>query len=162
MLTNHLVRDLDDHDFSVLHTRNTQNGLVGVACVNPLHKKISLPGELIFKTSQVWRNLFILYFVFVKKQRTIERKKKRSKISALESCYAYRIYGTFGVEMRAYGQKLVKFCTQTHRRVNSSKDTHYRGSKIPKICIGKEWFVVVVGLAKFHKYIRGRPFLILT
>ena len=36
MLTNHLVRDLDDHDLSVLHTRNTQNGLVGVACVNPL------------------------------------------------------------------------------------------------------------------------------
>ena len=23
-------------------------------------------------------------------------------------------YGTFGVEMRAYGQKLVKFCTHTH------------------------------------------------
>ena len=43
MLTNHLVRDLDDHDLSVLHTRNTQNGLVGVACVNPLHKKISRP-----------------------------------------------------------------------------------------------------------------------
>ena len=43
MLTNHLVRDLDDHDLSVLHTRNTQNGLVGVACVNPLHKKISHP-----------------------------------------------------------------------------------------------------------------------
>ena len=68
----------------------------------------------------MWRNLFILYFVFVKKQRAIERKKKRSKISALESCYANRIYGTFGVEMRAYGQKLVKFCTQTHRRVNLS------------------------------------------
>ncbi len=44
MLTNHLVRDLDDHDLSVLHTRNIQNGLVGVACVNPLHKKISRPG----------------------------------------------------------------------------------------------------------------------
>ena len=50
----------------------------------------------------------------------MERKKKRSKISALESCYANRIYGTFGVEMRAYGQKLVKFCTQTHSRVNLS------------------------------------------
>ena len=27
-----------------------------------------------------------------------------------------KIYGTFGVEMRAYGQKLVKFCkhTDTH------------------------------------------------
>ncbi len=43
MLTNHLVRDLDDHDLSVLHTRNTQNGLVGVACVNPLKKKIRGP-----------------------------------------------------------------------------------------------------------------------
>ena len=33
-------------------------------------------------------------------------------------------YGMFGVEMRAYGQKLVKFCTQTHRRVSfSSVDT---------------------------------------
>ena len=43
MLTN-LVRELDDHDLSVLHTRNTQNGLVGVACVNPLHKNFSRPG----------------------------------------------------------------------------------------------------------------------
>ena len=25
-----------------------------------------------------------------------------------------KIYGTIGVEMRAYGQKLVKFCTHTH------------------------------------------------
>ena len=25
-----------------------------------------------------------------------------------------KIYGTFGVEMRAHGQKLVKFCTHTH------------------------------------------------
>ena len=40
MLTN-LVRDLDDHDLSILHTQNTQNGLVGVACVNPLQKQIS-------------------------------------------------------------------------------------------------------------------------
>ena len=44
MLTN-LVRELDDHDLSVLHTRNTQNGLVGVACVNPLHKKFSRAGR---------------------------------------------------------------------------------------------------------------------
>ena len=40
MLTN-LVRDLDDHNLSILHT---QNGLVGVACVNPLQKQISRPG----------------------------------------------------------------------------------------------------------------------
>ena len=42
MLTN-LVRDLDDHDLSVLHTRNTQNGLVDVACVNPLQQQNSRP-----------------------------------------------------------------------------------------------------------------------
>ena len=58
----------------------------------------------------MWRNLFILYFVFVKKQRTIERKKKRSKISGLESCYANRIYVLIGGELRPYGQKLVQFC----------------------------------------------------
>ena len=80
----------------------------------------------------MWRNLFILYFVFVKKQRTIERKKKRSKISALESCYANRIYVLIGVELRPYGQKLdlirvntptttacvcVRACVRTYGRV---------------------------------------------
>ena len=74
------------------------------------------------KHRKVWRNLFILYFVFVKKQRTIERKKKRAKISGLESCYANRIYVLIGVELRPYGQKLVKFCkhTHTHTRVSFS------------------------------------------
>ena len=72
------------------------------------------------KHRKVWRNLFILYFVFVKKQRTIERKKKRSKISALESCYANRIYVLIGVELRPYGQKLVQFCKHTHTRVSFS------------------------------------------
>ena len=52
-------------------------------------------------------------FFFVKKQRTIERKKKRSKISALESCYANIIYVLIGVELRPYGQKLVQFCKHT-------------------------------------------------
>ena len=55
-------------------------------------------------------DLFILYLVFVKKQRTIKRKKKRSKISGLESCYANRIYVLIGGELRPYGQKLVQFC----------------------------------------------------
>ena len=41
---------------------------------------------------------------------TIERKKKRSKISGLESCYANRIYMLIGGELRPYGQKLVQFC----------------------------------------------------
>ena len=53
---------------------------------------------------------------------TIERKKKRSKISALESCYANRIYVLIGVKLRPYGQKLVQFCkhTHTHTRVSFS------------------------------------------
>ena len=55
MLTN-LVRELDDHDLSVLHTRNTQNGLVGVACVNPLHKKISRPGVPLAVCPCVWQS----------------------------------------------------------------------------------------------------------
>ena len=41
-------------------------------------------------------------------------RKKRSKGSAWEFCYVNKIFGTFGVEMRACGQKLVKFCTLTH------------------------------------------------
>ena len=41
-------------------------------------------------------------------------RKKRSKGRGWESCYVKKIYGTFGVEMRAYGQKLVKFCIHTH------------------------------------------------
>ena len=36
-------------------------------------------------------------------------RKKRSKGRGWDSCYVKTIYGTFGVEMRAYGQKLVKF-----------------------------------------------------
>ena len=41
-------------------------------------------------------------------------RKKRSKGSVWEFCYANKIFGTFGAEMRAPGQKLVKFCTLTH------------------------------------------------
>ena len=41
-------------------------------------------------------------------------RKKRSKGRGWESCYVKKIYGTFGVEMRAYGQKLFKLCTHTH------------------------------------------------
>ena len=36
-------------------------------------------------------------------------RKKRSKGRGWESCYVKKNFGTFGVEMRAYGQKLVKF-----------------------------------------------------
>ena len=44
-------------------------------------------------------------------------RKKRSKGRGWESCYVKKIYGTFGVEMRAYGQKLVKFCTHAAKLV---------------------------------------------
>ena len=37
-----------------------------------------------------------------------KRKKRSPKGSRLESCYVKNFYGTFGVEMRAYGQKLVR------------------------------------------------------
>ena len=60
------------------------------------------------------KSIHSLFCFRKKKQRTIERKKKRSKISGLESCYANRIYVLIGVELRPYGQKLVKFCTHTH------------------------------------------------
>ena len=48
-------------------------------------------------------------------------RKKRSKGRGWESCYVKKIYGTFGVEMRAYGQKLVKFCTHTHTHTHAAK-----------------------------------------
>ena len=68
----------------------------------------------VFKTSRHSKLLF-----FVKKQRTMERKK-RSKGRGWESCCVKKMYVTFGVEMRAYGQKLVKFCEKTdrHTRLN--------------------------------------------
>ena len=85
------------------------------------------------KHRKVWRNLFILYFVFVKKQRTIDRKKKRSKISGLESCYANRIYVLIGVELRPYGQKLVQFCKHTHTRVSFSSIDNNQTYMNPRI-----------------------------
>ena len=41
-------------------------------------------------------------------------RKKRSKGIVWEFCYANKIFGTFGFEIKACGQKLVKFCTHTH------------------------------------------------
>ena len=41
-------------------------------------------------------------------------RKKRSKGSLWEFCYANTIFGTFGDEIKACGQKLVKFCAHTH------------------------------------------------
>ena len=41
-------------------------------------------------------------------------RKKLSKGSLWEFCYANKIFGTFGDEINACGQKLVKFCAHTH------------------------------------------------
>ena len=41
-------------------------------------------------------------------------RQKRYKVSVWEFCYANKIFGTFGFEIRACGQKLVKFCAHTH------------------------------------------------
>ena len=49
-------------------------------------------------------------------------RKKRSKGSVWEFCYASKIFGTFGDEIRALWQKLVKFCAHTNTH------THTRGS----------------------------------
>ena len=54
-------------------------------------------------------------------------RKKRSKGRGWESCYVKKNYGTFGVEMRAYGQKLVKFCTHTHTRLSYSSNDNTTG-----------------------------------
>ena len=57
-------------------------------------------------------------------------RKKRSKGRGWESCYVKKIYGTFGVEMRAYGQKLVKFCTHTHTRTHAHTHAHTHAAKL--------------------------------
>ena len=41
-------------------------------------------------------------------------RKKRSKGSVWEFCYANKIFGAFGFEIKACGQKLVTFCAHTH------------------------------------------------
>ena len=53
-------------------------------------------------------------------------RKKRSKGSVWEFCYAKKNFGTFGVEMRACGQKFVKFCTLTHTHTH----THTAAAKL--------------------------------
>ena len=51
-------------------------------------------------------------------------RKKRSKGRGWESCYVKKRYGMFGVEMRAYGQNLVKLCTHTHTHRHTDTQTH--------------------------------------
>ena len=58
--------------------------------------------------------------VFRKKYRTMERKK-RSKGSVWEFCYAKKKFGKFEEEMKASGQKWVTFCAHTHKHTHSAK-----------------------------------------
>ncbi len=75
-------------------------------------------------------------------------RKKRSKGRGWESCYVKKIYGMFGVEMRAYGQKLVKFCTQTHRRASfSSIDRRLLAYLVPVLFV-RSVIQVVIGRAR--------------
>ena len=48
-------------------------------------------------------------------------RKKGSKGSVWEFGYANKIFGTFGDEIKACGQKLVKFCTHTHTHTHAAK-----------------------------------------
>ena len=72
----------------------------------------------IFKTSRVAkRDDFHSKLLFFVKNKGQWNAKSGPKVAdgnvALD---ANKIFGTFGVEMRAFGQKLVKFCT--HTRLN--------------------------------------------
>ena len=72
-----------------------------------------------------WRSVTITIQIIVfrkKKYRTMEHQK-RSKGSGWECCYAKKKFGTFGVEMRACGQKLVKFCTHIHTHTHTHTHT---------------------------------------
>ena len=48
-------------------------------------------------------------------------RKKRSKGSVWEFCYGNKFFGTYGFEIRACGQKLVKFCAHTHTHTTAAK-----------------------------------------
>ena len=52
----------------------------------------------------------------------------RSKGRGWESYYVKQNYGTFAVEMRAYGQKLVQFCKHTHTHTHTH--IHTRAAKL--------------------------------
>ena len=63
-----------------------------------------------------------------------------------------KIYGTFGVEMRAYGQKLVQFCkhtcTQTHTHTHAAKLV----VEIKNAVITETACVIVEKLSTFHPF----------
>ena len=70
-------------------------------------------------------------------------RKKRSKGSVWEFCYANKIFGMFGFEMRACGQKLVKFCTltHTHTRTHARTHTHTTAAKLVGRIMTITWHV---------------------
>ena len=58
-------------------------------------------------------------------------RKKRSKGSGWESCYVKKMYGTFGVEMRAYGQKFGRnWSNYAHTQVTVTVFKTSRHSKL--------------------------------
>ena len=74
--------------------------------------------------------------------------KKRSKSSGWECCYANKIFGTFVVEMRAGGQKLVKFCTHT--------DTHTHAAKlVVRIVFCKSYFSQLLSWINISRGVTG-------
>ena len=48
-------------------------------------------------------------------------RKKRSKGSVWEFCYANKIFGTYGFEIRACGKKFFKFCAHTNTHTTAAK-----------------------------------------
>ena len=48
-------------------------------------------------------------------------RKKRSKGSVWEFCYADKMFGTFGFEIKVCGKKLVKFCGHTHTHTHAAQ-----------------------------------------
>ena len=57
-------------------------------------------------------SIFGFLMIFCRKTQRTNAKSGRPKVADWKVAVK-KIYGTFGVEMRAYGQKLVKFCTHT-------------------------------------------------
>ena len=77
-------------------------------------------------------------------------RKKRSKGRGWESCYVKKNYGTFGVEMRSYGQKLVKLCTHTHTHTRvsySSIDTAKCGRRNAEVRVASMGVALTGSLA---------------
>ena len=77
-------------------------------------------------------------------------RKKRSKGSVWEFCYAKKKFGKFEEEMKASGQKWVTFCAHTHKHTHSAKlvvRIHDDSTTAVRCAVGvTEGFDVKVGL----------------